>query len=76
MINAESVLQIVSPDVVGEDFPKEKFLLINPSTGEIYRWVCDGHKCVIYTGEKLCDGDLLRSKDKDYIEGKFRDSGR
>ncbi|MBO4404872.1 MAG: U32 family peptidase [Treponema sp.] len=76
MINAESVLQIVSPDVVGEDFPKEKFLLINPLTGEIYRWVCDGHKCVIYTGEKLCDGDLLRSKDKDYMEGKFRDSGR
>ena len=30
----------------------------------------------MYTGLFIADGTLLRFKDTEYIEGKFRDSGR
>ena len=49
---------------------------VNPETGEIYNWVCDGHPCVLYTKYELEDGALIRSFDKEFEEGKVRDTGR
>ncbi len=76
MIDAESELEIVGPDIVSEKLLRDDFMMVNPATGEIYNWVCDGHKCVIYTSKKIERGSLLRKKDPDYVEGKIRDTGR
>ena len=76
MLDDASELEIVSPDIVAKPVSHDDYELVNPNTGEVYRWCCDGHPCVIYTPMTLTDGTLLRSKDKDYVEGKFRDSGR
>ena len=76
MIDGETELELITPDVVSLKVDNSRFKLINPCTGEVYNWVCDGHPCVIYTDIELIEGDLLRSRDKDYIEGQFRDTGR
>ena len=76
MIDVETELELVTPDIVSSLFPQEHFRMINPGTGEIYNWVCDGHSCVIYTDKDIKAGDLLRSRDKGYIQGEFRDPGR
>ena len=77
MITKSTELEIVSPDTVAQKILWGKdFVLVNPENGELYNWVCNGHSCVFYTRLKLQQGSLLRSKDPDYIEGKFRDSGR
>ena len=55
---------------------KKDFVLINPENGELYNWVCNGHPCVIYTNMEVSEGSLIRTKDENYVEGKFRDSGR
>ncbi|MDO4505567.1 MAG: hypothetical protein Q4B64_01320 [Spirochaetales bacterium] len=77
MLTKETEIELVSPDVVGKKIEWGKdFLFINPENGQIYNWVCNGHPCVMYTGLEVADGTLLRSKDPEYVEGKFRDSGR
>ncbi|MBR1912940.1 MAG: U32 family peptidase, partial [Treponema sp.] len=76
MLDESSELEIVSPDVVARPIAHSEYELVNPNTGEVYRWCCDGHPCVLYTVQTLTDGTLLRSKDAGYVEGKFRDSGR
>ncbi len=77
MITKQTELEIVSPNMVSQKiiFGKD-FVLINPENGELYNWVCNGHPCVFYTNIKIEKGTLIRSKDPNYIEGKFRDSGR
>lgn len=77
MLAKDTEIELVSPDVCGSPISWGKdFMFINPENGQIYNWVCNGHPCVIYTGLNISDGTLLRSKDVDYVEGKFRDSGR
>jgi putative protease len=76
MIKKDTELEYVSPDTVGQKLLKEDYLLLNPKTGEIYNWVCDGHECVIYTKYDFCSGALFRARDLEYEEGKFRDTGR
>ena len=76
MIDSSTELELCSPDIVGKKINNSDFILVNPDTGEIYNWVCDGHRCVIYTSLTLEKGNLLRSKDPLYVEGKFRDPGR
>ncbi|WP_288566466.1 peptidase U32 family protein [uncultured Treponema sp.] len=77
MITKSTELEIVSPDTVAQKILWGKdFVLVNPENGELYNWVCNGHPCVFYTKLKIQQGSLLRSKDPDYVEGKFRDSGR
>ena len=77
MIDGKSELEIVTPDIVSEKLDQKDFVLINPGTGEIYNWVCDGHKSVIYTNKDLSvQGVLIRAKDEGYVEGQFRDPGR
>lgn len=77
MLSKETEIELVSPNVVGKKIEWGKdFVFINPENGQVYNWVCNGHPCVIYTGFDIADGTLLRSKDSEYVEGKFRDSGR
>ncbi|MBQ0038985.1 MAG: U32 family peptidase [Treponema sp.] len=77
MLTKETEIELVSPDVVGQKIQwGSDFVFVNPENGQVYNWVCNGHPCVIYTGLDIADGTLLRSKDPDYVEGKFRDSGR
>lgn len=76
MINQNSELEIVAPDICKKEFNQKDFQLINPHTAQIYNWVCDGHDCVIYTNQEFSEGTLLRSKDNDFVEGKIRDFGR
>ncbi len=61
MTDASALLELVSPDIVAEPMPHGDWELVNPNTGELYRWCCDGHPCVIYTARKLCEGSLLRT---------------
>ena len=61
MIDASSELELVSPTIVAEALPRADYELVNPNTGEVYRWCCNGHPCVIYTGHKLGEGTLLRT---------------
>ena len=77
MLNESTEMQLVSPNIVGKDIKfKKDFVLINPENGELYNWVCNGHPCVIYTNMEVSEGSLIRTKDENYVEGKFRDSGR
>lgn len=77
MLNESAQMQLVSPNIVGKDIKfKKDFVLINPENGELYNWVCNGHPCVIYTNMEVSEGSLIRTKDENYVEGKFRDSGR
>ncbi len=65
MLNESSELEIVSPDVVAEKLPHSDYELVNPNTGEVYRWCCDGHPCVLYTSKDIKSGSLVRSKVKE-----------
>lgn len=76
MVDYNSQLEFVSPDVVSTKAEKGKWLLLDPETGCIRNWVCNGHKCVLYTEYDLQKGTLLRVKDTGYIEGQVRDTGR
>lgn len=76
MIKSDSQIEFVFPEIVCiKAFPGD-FELINPETGTILRWVCDGHPCVIYTKYELSESSLIRIEDKNYEEGKIRDTGR
>lgn len=76
MIDKSSELEVVAPNICKKNLSQKDFQLINPHTGQIYNWVCDGHDCVIYTNQNFSEGTLLRSKDNGFVEGKIRDFGR
>lgn len=77
MLNKETELEIVTPDIVGKKVEIGKdILFVNPENGEVYNWVCNGHPVVLYSCLELTDGTMIRSKDPGYIEGKFRETGR
>ncbi len=65
MIDGTSELELVTPDTVAVPFTHDKWELVNPATGEVYRWCCDGHPCALYTAENIPDGALLRSRCKE-----------
>ena len=76
MLNAESELEFVSPDIVSGKLEQSEYLLVNPCTGEIYNWCCNGHPCVIYTKHEFSDGTLIRSKNPDFVPGENTPSHR
>ncbi|MGN0728658.1 peptidase U32 family protein [Treponema sp.] len=77
MIDRFSELEIISPDIVAKKiFWDEDFQLVNPQNGEVYNWVCNGHPCALYTRAEITRGTLIRLRDRGYIEGKFRNTGR
>ena len=75
-ISSDMEVEFVSPEFVSLTAKAGDYELINPETGTIMNWVCDGHPCVIYTKYKLPDSSLLRALDPDYQEGIIRDTGR
>ena len=75
-ISSDMEVEFVSPEFVSLTAKAGDYELINPETGTIMNWVCDGHPCVIYTKYQLPDSSLLRALDPDYQEGIIRDTGR
>ena len=61
MVTQDSALEAVAPDYVSRPLPAGSWQLLNPQTGEVYRWCCDGHPAVLYTSVALGDNVLLRS---------------
>lgn len=76
MMDEKTELELVSPNISSLPINKADYDLINPATGEVYTWVCNGHKCLLYTHLTIPEGALLRARDPDYKEGYFRDTGR
>ncbi len=62
IIDTKSEVQVVTPDECAFDLSHEQFQLVNPQTGEVYRWVCADHPCVLYTKLRLPQGAILRTK--------------
>lgn len=76
MLNETSELELVTPDIVSLKMAHADYELVNPETGEVYRWVCDDHPCTLYTKLPVVEGALLRAKDPEFEAGKIRDTGR
>lgn len=76
MLNEKSELELVTPDIVSLKMNHTDYELVNPETGEVYRWVCDDHPCALYTKLPVVEGALLRAKDPEFVAGKIRDTGR
>lgn len=76
MVDYNSKVEFVSPDVVSTPACNGKWLLVDPENGTVFNWVCNGHKCVLYTEYDLQEGTLLRVKDDQYKQGEIRDTGR
>lgn len=62
MITQESKIEAVGPDFVSRLLPSGSWQLVNPETGTVYRWCCDGHPAVLYTSVELGANVLLRSE--------------
>lgn len=62
MVDGKTQLESVAPDYVRKEIAGGSWQLVNPETGEVYRWCCDGHPAVLYTSETLPRGALLRGK--------------
>ena len=76
MVDYNSELEFISPDVVFTPAKKGEWLLVNPENASVRNWVCNGHQCILYTKYDLQKGTLLRVKDNGYVEGIVRDTGR
>mgnify|MGYP002516667676 FL=1 len=76
MIKKEQTIEFVSPDIVSIKAAPKTWTMIDPETALERDWVCDGHKCVVYTDFDLQNGCLVRVEDPDYEPGVIRDGGR
>ena len=76
LVDYDSQLEFISPDVVSVKAQKGRWLLVDPENGTVRNWVCNGHPCVLYTEYELQNGTLLRSKDDGYVKGQVRSTGR
>lgn len=72
MIDEDSLLEMVTPDLCSVKVDKNDFQMVNPHTGEVYNWCCDGHDCVIYTAMDIPSGSLLRK----WLSENPRNSGK
>ena len=72
MIDGDTKLELVTPDISHAEIKKDDYVLVNPNTGEVYRWCCDGHPAVIYTSMEIPSGSLLRA----YVAENPRASGK
>ncbi len=76
MIKTGDEIEFVAPDIVAKKTEKDEWCLVDPESGTLRNWVCDGHNCVLYTKIPLQAGALIRIEDSDYVPGKIRDTGR
>ncbi len=76
MIKTGEKIEFVAPDIVAKKAEINEWCLVDPDSGTLRSWVCDGHNCVLYTKIPLQAGALIRIEDPDYVPGKIRDTGR
>lgn len=76
MIKSGEKIEFVAPDIVAKKAENNEWCLVDPDSGTLRAWVCDGHNCVLYTKIPLQAGALIRIEDPDYVPGKIRDTGR
>lgn len=76
MIKSGEKIEFVAPDIVAKKAENDEWCLVDPDSGTLRNWVCDGHNCVLYTKIPLQAGALIRIEDPDYVPGKIRDTGR
>lgn len=69
-------IEIVTPEVVKIVLKANTWKIVDPETGLERSWVCNGHKCVLYTPYTLDSGAFIRIKDAEYVPGQIRDTGR
>lgn len=75
-IDISMEIQFVSPKVAFQTAKTGEWQLINPESGTLMNWVCDGHPCFLYTKYELFENTLIRAEDPEFVEGKIRDTGR
>lgn len=75
-IDPSMEIQFVAPEFVYKSARAGEWELINPETGTLMNWVCDGHPCLLYTKYDLPETALVRAEDPEYVPGIIRDSGR
>lgn len=76
MIKAGDEIEFISPDIVSKKAEKSDWCLVDPESGTLRSWVCDGHDCLLYTKIPLQEGALIRIEDPDYVSGFIRETGR
>ncbi len=76
MVHLGDGIEFISPDVVCVKAEKDAWIFIDPETGLQRDWVCNGHKCILYTKYDLESGTLVRAKDPSFVPGQIRDPGR
>lgn len=76
MVHSEQEIEFVSPDVTAIVSEKDSWHFIDNDSGLEMPWACDGHDCILYTKYLLEEGTIVRIKDKDFIPGVIRDTGR
>ncbi len=76
LVNAGDTIEFVSPDITALVSEKNSWVFVEPETGLLMPWSCDGHDCIIYTKYKLGEGTIVRVMDNEYEKGKIRDTGR
>lgn len=75
-VDSGTELEFVSPSVLSQKVSGSEYEFINPKTGEKLDWVNADHDCAIYTGVKIEENTLVRTKDPEYVEGEIRNRGR
>lgn len=75
-IDVSMEIQFVSPQIAFQTAKTGEWQLINPESGTLMNWVCDGHPCFLYTKYELFENTLIRAVDPEFVEGKIRDTGR
>jgi putative protease len=75
-VDSGTELEFVSPSVLSQKVTGSEYEFINPKTGEKLDWVNADHDCAIYTGVKIEENTLVRTKDEDFVEGEIRNRGR
>ncbi|WP_296324187.1 peptidase U32 family protein [Treponema sp. UBA3813] len=75
-VDSGTELEFVSPSVLSQKVTGSEYEFINPKTGEKLDWVNADHDCAIYTGVKIEENTLVRTKDEEFVEGEIRNRGR
>lgn len=75
-IDVSQEIEFVVPGSGAVKASPGEWQLVNPEDGTLREWVCDGHKCVLYTKHSLSPATLVRVIDPDFKAGEIRDNGR
>ncbi|MCR4790825.1 MAG: U32 family peptidase [Treponemataceae bacterium] len=73
-LDAGKELEYVGPEIFA--IKDSDYLLIDKETALIQTWASHGHEYYIYTNKKIRPNFIVRSRDPEYVEGKYRSTGR